>query len=405
MNFLAAVVLTTQLTLSGQLHDGLAALEAKKYDAAIASLTKIVDDKDPGNSFRELALHFRAEAYRGKGDKAKALADWATLLKQTRNDQLREPALAGYKDLGGDPKQLLPADSPAAVWGKFVAAAQKADLEGALALSTGLWRELIMKESKGDGGKLQREFGRDAYFVSNERIGEKDDAGKAWIELGREGSRQGVMLEFVLNPKSSTWLISGFIKNRNGDGSGGAANLNRLKQVGLALQMWAADTGAGFPDRLDALKEKYLQGAEVFLWVHPQKPEEKRPFEYCPVLNPKDDGNKLVAAAPVAVNGQREVLHLDGSVRLMKEEDFVAAARAQKWSVAGTWKKEDLSREQQDEVRQLVQQLGHADFKVRTAARAKLQAMGGVIAPVLEEFRDAADPEIRATVRELLAGR
>lgn len=406
MNFLATVVLTTQLTLTGNLNDGLKALDAKKYDAAITSLTKVIEDKDPGNSFRELALHFRAEAYRGKGDKAKALADWTALLKLTRNAEIRETALTGFKESGGDPKQLLPADSPTAVWGKFLAAAQKADLDGALAVSTGVWKELVMKETKGRADRLQREFSReDAPVVTSERIGEKDEAGKAWLELGDKHGRAEITLELTLDVTSNSWLISSYRENRNGDRSSppAASNMNRLKQIGVALHMWAVDNGNKLPEKLATLKGSYIQGEDILLWVNPQKPEEKRPFEYCPGLNLSTPGaTTLLAAAPVAVNGQREVLYLDGHVITMKEEEFMKAAKEQKWAVAGAWKKEDLSKEKQEEIRQLIQQLGHAEFKVRKDARAKLQTMGGAITPVLEEYRNATDPEIRATVRELL---
>jgi len=393
MHLLAALSLATQLALSGHLHDGLKALDAKQYDAAISSLTKVVDEKDAGNPFREVGLHYRAEAYRAKGDKEKALADWTTLLKATRNDQLRAPALAGFKAVGGDPKQLLPTDSPTAVWEKFLAAAEGNDIAAAKALSTGMW----LQQVAGTEGRALVELSK--YIAGNERIGERSEAGRAWIELSREGSRSGVLLEFVLDQNANAWLISSFSKTRRGNGRA-AANISNLKQLGLRLLVWVEEHNGRLPDKLDALKD-----SQTLLWADPQNPEDKRPFEYCAGLSTKDDSSKLVAAAPVAVSGSREVLFLDGSTRVMKEDDFLAAARVQRWLVPGAATKDDLPKEKQDEVRQLVSQLSHAEFKVRNTARTKLQAMGAIIFPVLEEFRDAADPEIRATVRELLEGK
>lgn len=404
MNIIAAIVLTTQLTLSGHLHDGLAALEAKKYDAAIASLTKVVDDKEPGNAFRELALHFRAEAYRGKGDKAKALADWTALLKTKPNAQLREPALAGFKEVGGDPKQLLPADSPKAVWEKFVAAAQKADLDGALAVSTGLWRDLIRKETRGDGGRLQSQFGREVFIVGEERIGEEADEGKAWLGISNRQGGDSIVMELAIDPKTGGWVISSYQeKDRNRAPDPSITNRNKLNHIDRALQLWAADHDNQFPPDMVNLGSHSIADKDILLWTNPQKPDEKLPFEYCPGLSLlKNPLTAVLVAAPVAVDGQREVLLLNGSSRKMKEDEFLKTALAQKWAIAGAW---NLTKDQQGEVRQLVKQIGHEDFKVRQTARAKLQAMGGGITPVLEEFRDAADPEIRATVRELLTGK
>jgi hypothetical protein len=404
MNLIAALTVATQIALSGHLHDGLKALDAKQYDAAITSLTKVIEDKEPSNPFRDMALHYRAEAYRGKGDKAKALADWTALLKTKPNPQLREPALAAFKDVGGDPKQLLPSDSPKAVWEKFVAAAQLGDLDGALAVSTGFWQGFIRTESRGEGTKLQRQFGRERFIVGEERIGEKEDEGKAWIEISGRGGREQIALEFVIDPQTGGWLISSYQeKDRNRATDPSIVNRNKLNQISRALQLWAADHDNKFPPDLVNLGRHSITDKDILLWTNPQKPEEKLPFEYCPGLSRQHGAlNSVLLAAPKAVNGQREVVLINGSSPRMTEEGFLKVARSQKWAIAGAW---SLTKEQEEEVRQLVKQLGHEDAKVRQAARVKLTAMGGGIAPVLEEFRKHTDPEIRFAVGELLNGR
>jgi hypothetical protein len=67
--------------------------------------------------------------------------------------------------------------------------------------------------------------------------------------------------------------------------------------------------------------------------------------------------------------------------------------------------KEVVAKEVAAEVTDLIPKLGDKDSKVRAAARKRLQEIGAPATPFLQEQKRNADPEIRATIRELLKSR
>ncbi len=410
MKDVAGITLAALLTISGWFHDGLKALQAKNYDVAIAKLTKVYKQDVPGNPLREQALFYRAQAYHGKQDKKKALADLLLLLKGPVDEQLRQQAATLYQKWGGDPKKLMPKDSPKAVWAKFSAAAKKGDMDSCLALSAGSWKAIVAQMGARRGG-LKREFERKPWRAISQKIGAKDEAGKAWVEVDLKGDgRETVMLGFVLDRKKNCWVIDSFKPGgRRGDRPRPSArtnNLTSLKQIALALIMYADDYDENLPTNLDQLKKVYLGGeGALLLWIHP-KTGKKIPFIYCPGLRAfGGNAGQILVAAPMAVDGRREAVFMDGHAELMDEKKFLAQAKKQKWVIKGAFKKEDVPKATQEKIRELVKQLGDKSFKVRRAARKQLEALGPDVHPVLEEYLKDKDPEIRATVNNILEGK
>lgn len=64
--------------------------------------------------------------------------------------------------------------------------------------------------------------------------------------------------------------------------------------------------------------------------------------------------------------------------------------------------KDDIPQEKQKEIRELIKQLGDEKASVRKNAKAKLAELGLDALPILEEFLDDPDPEIKMYVKELL---
>ena len=178
-------------------------------------------------------------------------------------------------------------------------------------------------------------------------------------------------------------------------------NKQAISQLGKALIMYSMDNGETFPDKLDARLDAYGGGNEALLWRDPETGK-KLPFLYRPGLTPASGADMMVAASPVAVNGAREVLHVDGSVTTLEEAEFLKQAAAQKWEIAAPIKKEDVEAALKAEIEAQIKKLGDADSKARAAARSRLKEIGAPAAPFLEEQLKNADQEIRMAAKELL---
>ena len=92
MNVFVALTLSTIISISGWLNEGLKSLEKKDYDTAIENPSKIKKEDSAETRIYETALFFRAQAYMGKNDKDKAIVDLLTLLKSDCGKELRVEA-------------------------------------------------------------------------------------------------------------------------------------------------------------------------------------------------------------------------------------------------------------------------------------------------------------------------
>jgi hypothetical protein len=220
---------------------------------------------------------------------------------------------------------------------------------------------------------------------------------------------------FELDKDTNSWLIAGpdmkKLQERGGSGAGERrgviiSNINNLKQLGLACRMYSNVYNENFPPTLNALKtEGFLVGADrVFLWTN-IKTGKKLPFIYAPGYNESDSVETMLAAAPMPVNGKREVLWIDGHVKSISEEQFIKNAKAQRWRLKGLVKKGEVPVDQQKLAKELIAKLADDDFDVRKKAKAELIKMGDNAYPFLEENINNPDPEVKMTIKEIMEGR
>ncbi len=411
MEAVKAIALSVILAISGWFNDGLKDLEAKKYDEAIAGFTKVYEKDVPGNAFRELALFFRGQAYFEKGDKEKACADMLALIRMQPAKELAQEGKALYLKWGGAPEKLLPAVSPKAVWANFLEAARKGDQKLVLKMSSGMFRELIRKEAGNDPEQLKALPEELTFVPVEEKIGEKEEEGKAELLFQVPDTEVKFKMFLVQDVKSNVWLIDS-LDERVVDGEidisvkgASQSNLARLKLIGQALKIYAADYSDLFPATLDVLKEGgYLENENAVFWKNPED-NEQVPFVYCPGLKQTDDVDKIIVASPLAVDGWRDVLFVDEHAEKMDEDKFKEAVAKQGWKFKGLVKKEDISEEKQNELRDTVRKLADTDSNVRIAAKKKLLEMGLDAFPILNEFINDPDPEIRIEVKNILKGK
>ncbi len=183
-------------------------------------------------------------------------------------------------------------------------------------------------------------------------------------------------------------------------------NAGNLKQIGLGCLMYSGEHTGAFPPNLKKLVEDgVFRDDKVCFWTNPGlgKPQKLR-YIYCPGY--KDDHPQatrtMIAADPKPYKGKRNALFIDGHIELLPELRFQQLAKAQGWKPGVGLIKKDIPKVKQEEIRKLCRQLGSPRFKERTAAKKKLKALGVQAFPILEEFKNHKDPEVRMLVKELL---
>jgi hypothetical protein len=171
--------------------------------------------------------------------------------------------------------------------------------------------------------------------------------------------------------------------------------------------MYSQEYKGNFPTGFDELvKGGYLENLDMYIWVSAED-NSKDKFIYCPGLNERNSVEYMLAAAPRPLNGKREVLFIDGHVSMISEETFQKNAKTQKWEVPGLVKleKKDIPEDKQKLIRGLVAQLGGSNPELRQEAKKKLREIGPEAYPVLEEFVNNPDPEIKLEVKSILKGK
>jgi hypothetical protein len=410
MEALQAGILSLLITLSGLLNDGLKSFEAKEYDKAVSKFSLLLKKSEKEVRFNDIALFYRAESYHELDQKDKAVSDLLTLITKYKSSKYLAASRKLYKAWGGDMGKLLPAESPKQVWGRFIKAVQKGDKKAAAALSTGTWLEQLSRQSVAE---IQKNINREEITIRSETIGTGDNAGTATLVLAV--SKDLISMLFELDKETNSWLIAGpdikKLQERGGSGAGERrrviiSNINNLKQLGLACRMYSNVYNENFPPTLNALKtEGFLVGADrVFLWTN-IKTGKKLPFIYAPGYNESDSVETMLAAAPMPVNGKREVLWIDGHVKSISEEQFIKNAKAQRWRLKGLVKKGEVPVDQQKLAKELIAKLADDDFDVRKKAKAELIKMGDNAYPFLEENINNPDPEVKMTIKEIMEGR
>lgn len=112
-----------------------------------------------------------------------------------------------------------------------------------------------------------------------------------------------------------------------------AVCMSNLKQIGLALHMYAQDYDEKFPDDISALCPNYIANAKIFKCpsdktiseIKEMKPGTRISYVYIKGLTEKDSQDSMIAydASPDNHDGEgRNVLFLDGHVKWYDEKEF-----------------------------------------------------------------------------------
>ncbi len=117
------------------------------------------------------------------------------------------------------------------------------------------------------------------------------------------------------------------MRGQAGQGDGGCAK--RLEQIGLGCHMYADDHGGKFPDRLETLKGEYLSGQDALRCPSARGGADSVSYGYLQGLSARDSGKILAYDAEGNHPGGRHVLHGDGRVQWMPEQQFQEAIRKQ----------------------------------------------------------------------------
>lgn len=403
------ITLAALVSLAANFHAGLDNLNNKNYDKAIGGFTSVLSAKVLTSDIHELSLLYRAEAYAAKGDKEKALQDAGTLLKTTGDAGLRRRALTLYTGQGGVLQDLRPKDGPKARMDKFFAAVRASDFKAARELISGpllamldTFDQAFAAES---GRSFLAEMGRnlnDFSFIS-ENVDDTNQT--ATLSLSLDRGRMTFSLGLV--QRDGQWTFSSLQSveseraRRRAGREGATSVMANLKQIGLALRMYASDHREALPASLDDLKPYIGDNPALFLCADPATGKQQR-FLYRSGVGASDAPDTIVAATPFVSDGRRIVLRLDGSVEAMSEETFGQKVSDQKWVIAGLVKKGEVDKAVAAEVTELIGKLGDSDFKTRDGARKRLKAIGAAATPFLMEQKNHPDPEVRMVVLELL---
>ena len=100
-----------------------------------------------------------------------------------------------------------------------------------------------------------------------------------------------------------------------------ASDMNNLKQVNLALRLYASDNDGKFPPALAEIS-KYGGNAGL-LEFKDRHTQQRTPWLYRPGLDITVVGNEILIAAPkTGPDGKRMVGFVDGSVKAISEAEF-----------------------------------------------------------------------------------
>ncbi len=400
--------------LLGLLQDGLKKLEAEDYPGAIAAFTKVIEQKEADADLRDRALLWRAVAYGKSGQLDQAKADLAKLLTGTRNADLRGQAFVAFTQLGGDPKLLLPKETPQQAFERTRKLGVEKDLrgfrkrlEGDLAGLLAMAERTIAAEGQGETAGELLGLCTEINYGGSE-IGEGRDFGTATVTAMVEELALTLQLVAVgdewhfatLTDAKSAGVVA--LPPEMAAKRDQTRLLSNLKQIALALMMYANDHGGAFPKDLKEAMP-YLGEPSLLEFTDPAT------GKVVPLLYHSIGNESAVAtpsatytvATPTSIDGKRVVAFADGHVVEVAEEEFLKTAKAQGWKV-GPQEPVKVDEDIAAKAEALIKQLGDPKPAVRKAAYEALKGLGDQAGPILEKHRDHPDPEVRLTIRELL---
>jgi len=405
--------LSILIMLLGLLQDGLAKLEKRDYPGAIAAFTKVVEHRAADPALRERATFWRGVAYGKSGKVAEAKTDLGQILSNTRNPDLRGKAFIAFGQLGGDPKALLPKETPKQAFEKTKvlgqadnAVAFRKRVGGDLAAILRMSEMVMDADRQGMGEQVIREISGELAYGGS-KVGTGKEFGTATVDVLADT----LVLSLQLGAMGKEWQFQSLLAVKQTDvrriGGGARGNqvgqINDLKQISLQLLMFTDDHEETFPKALQEIKP-YLGNKPPMLEVTDPATGKTSPLLYHnlgalgAVKAPSDT---YMVATPAAINGQRAVGFCDGHVALVAEAVFLKTAKAQGWKL-GPKKPVKVAADVAAKVEVLIKQLGDPKAAVRKAAYRELKKLGEQAEPILSKHRKHPDPEVRLSVRQLL---
>ncbi len=409
---------TAALSVSSNFTDGLELLKKKRYSKAVHAFTKVLDSKESGQTFHSQARWYRALAYIGDKELALAREDLVWLVEHGTEPSLRDEARDLFFKTGGKKETLLPVEGPEEVFAAFSKTLEKGDLASAKNYLVGDLRgwdrilESVSVDGRSRSGLEALAQERESLRFISETISEAGDA--ATVIVSYNGR-----FELGMTPRGGRWLFSSIIRyeppqavtalreppgyRRENEG-----NVRRLQTLGVAIRLYNVKTGR-YPGQLEDLRPT-IADAAIFMWSGPGGTR-KEPFALRTDMPKAVDADStdsdssvtpdLLAAAPVATRGRREVLYRNGVTGWMPEKTFLSRVTDQTW-VTSLKAADSVEPDLRKSVERLIQALGSPDVRVRADARRGILEAGAEALPILDAHREAPDLEIRLSVRELL---
>lgn len=230
-------------------------------------------------------------------------------------------------------------EPPKLVWRKFIQSALKGDVTGAVSFTAADLGKKIKRGTREDQEKFLKEEFKEFENTPgrvNELIGQGVNGLQASVIFKPSSGIGETEVKFVFNKKEKRWLIISYGKVAGTENSTVVSNIKKLKQIAIACWFYSNKNNGNFPETLSALNDKGLKMEEKTLsWTNSKNGEEK-PFISCPGLSQKDSENTILAAAPEATDGKREVLFCNGTVSEINEDAFQAQVKKQKWELKPT---------------------------------------------------------------------
>ena len=407
------ISLAALLSFFTQVEESFRHMEDGEYAKAAEVLTHVIGSEYAKTPVAEFARLNRAEAYIKLKIPREAQPDLAYLINHSENDELVKRARLLFAEVDGDLADFLPrrsaADTAQGVldaWGAKQFDKVAPHISGELAAAFKVYETVHAAKLEG-----QTIYGVVGELIENGRIVSVRTNGlnQAEVVVQADG-----VYTLQMEPVAAEWrftelkgytdevekhyerAMSRYEQVRH-------ANINRLKRLGVAVALYRTENDA-YPPEYESLSEYLNVSLPILDWTHPET-QKTSAFLFREAIVESVPSETLVMAAPVAFKGKREVLRVDGSVAVIAEERFKALAAQQGWMIVELAAMAEVPEKIRDKVKALLGVLKSGTFKERRAAKKRLQELGPLAYPILMEYKDSADPELRVTVQELLNAR
>lgn len=204
---LAVLTLVTLLSLSQWFSDGITCYKKKDYAGAVASFTKVIDEKVESNPLYQPSLYWRAQCYIQMTKTNEAAADLRLLLDKAPDGEFASLAGADMKKLTGNDWDLVSQGTPEETWASICKAVAKRDKKALFRCFSGKMAADGEREFDKEGDHIWQEMAK----VQKTRLTEvrynknKTAALISFIEGPDENSHRQ---QLVMEKTNGKWTIS-----------------------------------------------------------------------------------------------------------------------------------------------------------------------------------------------------